>query len=311
MAADARTGRGDGVADLPGVTARARSRRVVVLRVAGRAPRVCRGGEDGAILMTRGAQPDLRGTKSVRRVAAGARRMPRGAGGIRDVQRSALRRVAAHATSVGGEPGLVDAMAIDAAPATRVLGLPIGVTLRAWLRIEGWGAVRAVAARARLIGMGTDRMDAALGPGVTLQALRGRAMILAERVAVLTARRRGSRMERRHHGMAPCAQIGRRPRKAAIAVALRAGDLADVRRVTCAIVHVPICRRHLLGNAIAVGRATGGGDQQDEERPDHGALPAGWHSRHGIAPSGSLLDQPAGCGVPPTPPTLWHPTHSA
>jgi hypothetical protein len=56
-----------------------------------------------------------------------------------------------------------------------------------------------VAVGAPLIGVSADGVHGALGFGVTLQALRGRALVLAERVAVLAARRQRTGVERRHH----------------------------------------------------------------------------------------------------------------
>ena len=82
-----------------------------------------------------------------------------------------------------------------------------------------------------------------------------------------------------------------------------------------AIAHVAVRDRHLLWRAALAAGASGGErakkcDDDDDPLPRrfpraaHGRDPIGWHIRHGIAPSGSLLDQPAGCGLPPTPPTL-------
>ncbi len=246
----------------------------------------------------------------MRRVTAGARRMPRGGRRLADPQPRRLRCMAARAASIGGEAGLVHAVTVEAAAHARVPGLAVGVALGARLRIEGRRAVRAMAARARLIGVGPDRVHGALWPGVTLQALRRRAVVLAERVAVLAARRRRPGMERGCHlGMALHTQLGRRRHETSIAVAFRARELAHVRRMTRALADLAVGRGHLLGQAVIAGSAAGR-DRDEDEPPGHRA-PIGWQSRHGIAPSGSLLDQPGGCGVPPTPPTLWQPTHSA
>lgn len=310
VAAGASPGRSGGMADLLGMTAGARARPVIVRRVAGRALVVCPGREHRAILVTRRARLRLRGGEVVGCVTAGARGMSRGARRRADPDPRRLRCVAARAAAVGGEAGLVHAMTVEAAAHAGVLGLAVGVALGAGFRIEGRRPVRAMTARARLIGVRPDRVRGALWLGVTLQALGGRAMVLSERVAVLTARCGSRGMERRRHrGMALRTQLGRRRREPSIAVAFRARELAHVRRMTRALAHVVVRGGDLLGYAVAARAA--GGDRDEDEPPSHRALPIGWQSRHGSAPSGNLLDQPAGCGVPPTPPTLWQPTHSA
>ena len=275
MAADARPRGRDRVEDLLGVAARARARRVVVRRVTGRALRVRLGGEHGTILVARGAGLDLRGAELVRRVAAGAFRVAQRAGRRADLPRTRLGRVTARAALVGGEPGLVDAMAVEAAALAGVLGLATGVALRARLGLERRRLVGAVAARARLIGVRGDRVDAALRLVVATQARRGRTMILAEAVAVLTARRRQPGVQRRDRvGVAARAQLGRRPREAAITMAVGARDLADVSRVARAGLDITIRDRHLIGDAIVAASAADG-DHHEHEPAGHSALPVG------------------------------------
>ena len=58
------------------------------------------------------------------------------------------------------------------------------------------------------------------------------------------------------------------------------------------------------------GKHVRAGGTEQRARP-HQRAPSVWHIRHGIAPSDTRLDHPGGCGLPPTPPTRWHCTHSA
>src|SRR4051812_34218841 len=83
--------------------------------------------------------------------------------------------------------------------------------------------------------------------------------------------------------------------------------LADVHGVTRALAHLVPLDGHVLRSTRAFAAARD--EENDDEREPHRA-PTGWHIRHGIVDSGWRLDQPAGCGLPPTPPTLWHCTHS-
>jgi hypothetical protein len=173
--------------------------------------------------------------------------------------------MAARAASVGGEAGLVHAMTVETTAHARVLGLAVGVALGAGFGIERRRAMRAMAARARLIGVGADGVHGTLRLGVALQALRGRAVILAEGVAVLTARRQRTGVQRRRHrGMTLRAQVGRRRREAALAMAFRARELADVRRVTRAIAYHAVRGGDLLGRAVAVGCAARNARDHDE-----------------------------------------------
>jgi hypothetical protein len=199
-------------------------RRVVVRRVAGRTLVVRPGGEHGATLVTRRARRSLRGGEVMRCMTAGARRMSRSARCCADPERRRLRRVAACTVPVGGEASLVHAMTVEAAAHARVLGLAVGVALGAGLRIQRRRPVRAMTARARLIRVRPDRVHGALWHGVTLQALRGRAVVLAEGVTVLTAWCRRPGMQRGHHGgMASCTQLDGRRRETSSTVAFRAG----------------------------------------------------------------------------------------
>ena len=84
-------------------------------------------------------------------------------------------------------------------------------------------------------------------------------------------------MERRRRvGVTAHAQIGGRWCEPAIAVAVRARDLADVGRVSRPVVHVAIRDRHLLGNPVRARSARrGGGDGEEHEPAHHSALPTG------------------------------------
>ncbi|MDB4958406.1 MAG: hypothetical protein JWO36_5975 [Myxococcales bacterium] len=97
-------------------------------------------------------------------------------------------------------------------------------------------------------------------------------MIRAECVAVLAGRRTDSRMQRRrHHGMTPRAQIGRRLREAVVTVALGARELADVRGVAGAFAYVAIRDGHLRrGPVVSSTRAPGDRHDHNHDRPHHG-----------------------------------------
>ena len=168
-----------------------------------------------------------------------------------------------------------------------------------------------MAGLAFLVGVQADGGHAALRLIVTSQARGRRARLLAERVAVLARRHRRTAMQRRRHGgMTRLAQPRGRRRKR-IAVAVGARHLAEVRGVPGAVAHLAVRGGHLTRRSRLAARAARcDRDRCDGEPPDHGFDPIEWHIRHGSAVSGSRLDQPAGCGVPPTPPTLWQPTHS-
>jgi hypothetical protein len=117
-------------------------------------------------------------------------------------------------------------------------------------------------------------------------------------------------MQRRHNiRVAELADLGCRFREAALAVTLGALDLTDVDDVPRTRGNIVIRRRHLLGRTM-LARTRAGDEQCEHDDADHGRDPIGWHSRHGIADSGKRLDQPAGCGLPPTPPTAWQLTQS-
>jgi len=160
-----------------------------------------------------------------------------------------------------------------------------------------------VAVTARLIGVGTDRVLAVLRAIVATHARSLGAG--GEAVAVLAARCVDAGMQRRQlAGVAALADVRRRRREAAVAMAGLARDLADVRDVTGARRDLVIRRRNLLRDAVFAGRAAPDREHDHHERAHHGRDPIGWHSRHGIDDSGTRLDQPAGWGLPPTPPTL-------
>lgn len=170
--------------------------------------------------------------------------------------------------------------------------------------------MRAVTVAARLIRVRPDRVRAILRAIVATHARR---LVIAgsarECVAVLARRCVNAGMQRRHLlGMAARAHVGRRRLEARTAVARVARDLADVRDVARARRDVAIRRRHLLRCAI---RAPAASDRERDEDgdADHGRDPIGWHNRQGIELSGTRLDQPGECGLPPTRPTAWQPTH--
>jgi hypothetical protein len=270
--------------------------------------------------------------------------MAAGAGGVLaerfagDLQRAALARVAGRAAAIGGGAGLVHLVTVEAAARAGVVVLLAGVARGARPGLERRRAVRAVAVAARLIAVRTDGSAVALWLGMAGHAARRRAgrrtgRRRAEAMAVLTARcpRRG-RSEHRlgvERGadlrVAAGADLERRRRKAVVAVAIATGDAAraHVGGMAGALANVAPGERHVARRGLALAR-TGAREQargqrehrghaQRAERSSHRALrcePTGWQSRHGSAVSGRRLDQPGGCGLPPTPPTAWHLTHS-
>jgi hypothetical protein len=183
--------------DLFGVAARAGARRIVVRRVAARALRVRLGRQHRTTGVARRARLDLRCLEVVRCVAACARGMAGGPGGVPDAQWRLLPRVAARAALVRGGAGLVDAVAVDATARAGMPRLLRCVAFRARLGIERRRLVRAVAAFTRLIGVQTHGVHGALRLIVTSHAGGGRSAVLAEGVAVLARRRRRSAMQRR------------------------------------------------------------------------------------------------------------------
>ncbi len=104
------------------------------------------------------------------------------------------------------------------------------------------------------------------------------------------------------------AEIGGGNLEARIAMAIAAREILirDVDGVTRARPDRLPDARHLLRRALISGGARAANAERDAEGDDddepHRTAP-GWQSRHGIAPSGNRLDQPAGWGFPPTPPT--------
>jgi hypothetical protein len=257
--------------------------------------------EHRLIAMARHTRLDLGGSEAMGLVTAGAARVAGRERAIVDAQLARLLRVAASAALIGDEIDLVHAVAVETAAGAGVTRVLVGMTGGAWFRIERRRRVRAVAVAARLIGVRADRVVPALRALVTAHA--GRCRAGPEAMAVLTARLVRSLMQGRHHvRVAALAQLCGRLREAALAVALRALDLADVRDVARAGGDVTIRGRDLLRRTM-LARARARDEQRDQDDPDHGRDPIGWHDRHGIAETGKRLDQPAGCGLPPTPPT--------
>jgi hypothetical protein len=166
--------------------------------------------------------------------------------------------------------------------------------------------MRSVAAITRLIGVQTHRVHGALRLVVTSHTGGGLSALFPERVAVLARRRLRSMVERRcDRRVAAFAQRGGWLSELAIAVAVCARDLAQVRCVAPAVANIAVGNGHVIrGTVLAARTATACGDRQKDDPAGHRLDPIGWHIRHGIAVSGSLLDQLVGCGLPPTPPTL-------
>jgi len=307
------TGAGPGGArrmgDHVAMTARAGARAIAVGRVAGRTRRVRCGCDDRLAAMTCGARQRLRRAELVRLVAAGAALVARGQRLAIDVKRAGLIRMAAHAAAIRGELRLVDTVAVEAASRAGVLGLLRGVARRARRRRERRLLVRAMTAAARLVGVRADRVQRALRAIVAAHARgasvgdRGRG---TERVTVPAARRVAARVQRRDHGrVAPCAQRRRRPGEARVAVARRARDLATVCDVARTRTHGEVRGRDLFGRGRRSPPTRAGDDRdRDDGRSDHGRDPMGWHRRHGSDDSGTRLDHPPACGLPPMPPTL-------
>ena len=292
------------------MTTGTRPRRVTMRQMTRDALRVRLGREHGLILVTARAREHLGLAEVVRLMATGALRMTNRQRLVVDMERLFLRRMTAHATHVGAALGLMHIVAIETASQTRVLGLLSGVTLGAWRRVERRRFVRVMAAFAGLIRVRADRMHRALLLPMALHARRRRSRCGAKAMAVLTTRRIGTGMQRRcNSDVALRANFLRRRREACTSMAFRAGDFADVRGVARAVLHHVI-----LGGTLLRRRrrrsATCGHHQCDDRNADHGLLPMAWHKRHGIELSGKRLDHPGGCGLPPTPPTLWQLMHN-
>jgi len=245
----------------------------------------------------------------VRLVAAGAEWVARGQRLAIDVERTGLIRMTAQAAVIRGELRLVDTVAVEAAARAGVPGLLGGVACRARRWRERRRLVGAMTAAARLVGVRADRVLCALRAIVAAHArgtgVRDRRRC-TERVTVPAARCIAARVQRRDHvRVAPCAQRGRWRCEARLAVARCARDLADVRDVTRARAHGEVRGRDLFGRGRR-SAATRTGDDRDRNHRHaaHGRDPIGWHRRHGIEDSGTRLDHPAACGLPPMPPTL-------
>jgi hypothetical protein len=157
---------------------------------------------------------------------------------------------------------------------------------------------------------------------VTAHARRGtHSEISAEAVTILTCRRlrHPERIRlvqgRLHRAVTPLAQVrrGHGEAEVPVAIATRHVRLTDVDRVAGAGPHVlpgrgDVLRWRVLASAVAVAGREHERDREQADAADReGAAPhrapIGWHIRHGIAVSGCRLDQPGGCGLPPTPPT--------
>ena len=276
---DARARRSHRMTDLLVVTARACTRRDIVRRMAARTLRVClRATDHGLVAMARRARLDLGDAEVVRLVAAGALRVALVQRRRRDVQWTLLLRVTRRAALIGDQRALVHAMTVDAPARARVLGLLLGVALRARLRIERRRRVWVMTGRAILIGVGTDGVLAVLRSIVTPHARLGlrRGFAGAEAVTVLAARRAEAGMQRRHHrGMTARAQLGGRSWKSSIAVTVATRDLADVREVTGTGLDVLVRRGNLLRRAVIVATAPGNEHDRDDEQPRHGREPMG------------------------------------
>ena len=89
-------------------------------------------------------------------------------------------------------------------------------------------------------------------------------------------------------------------------IAARDVVVTDVHLMSRGLAHfAPRCR-HVVGTAaLAWVRARGNRSERDDARQcaQRHREPTGWQSLQGIADIGSWLDQPGGCGLPPTPPT--------
>lgn len=131
-----------------------------------------------------------------------------------------------------------------------------------------------VTVAARLIGVGTDRVVAALRAIVTVHARR--LGTTGEGVAVLAAWRVDAGMQRRQlAGVAALADLRRRRRESTVAVARLARDLADVCDVAGARRDLAIRRRHLLGHAIFTRCAAPDREHDQHEHAHHGRDPIG------------------------------------
>jgi hypothetical protein len=238
---------------------------------------VLRCGEHRLISVTRRARFDLDLAEAMRRVAAGAARVAGRQRALFDMQLRGLLRVAAGAALIGGELGLVHAMAVEAAAEPGVLRLLGGVTGNARLGIERWDLMRMVAVTARLGRVCTDDVNAVLRSVVTTHA--GRFIAgggdATERVAILADGCVDARMQRRHRrGVTVRAYVGRRRREVRLAVTRLARDLADVRNVARARRDLAIARGDLLGHTAGV-RSASDDEDREHENAHHGRDPIG------------------------------------
>ena len=251
--------------DVDAMTRHARTRCIGVRLMAIGTPRVRERCEHRLIAMTGRARLSLGDAELMRHVTPGAL-------DVAGRDRRALLPVTGRATRIGRAVGLVHVVAIETAARPGVLGLLIGVALRARLRIEARRAVGVMALAARLIVVRTDGMRGELRLVVTPHAVvRRDRLVRAEAVTVLTRGLMNLRMQRRLHAyMALRAQRCRRWGEAGVTVACGARDLADVNRVSRARAHELIRRRDLVRNGLA---STPTADQEQDQQPSHGREP--------------------------------------
>lgn len=233
---------------------------------------------------------------------------------------TALLGVAAGTALIRGEMGLVHRVTIETTPCSSMVRLAILMAGRTRRWLQRRRTVRAVAVSARLIGVRTDGCDVnTLRLVMAAHATRGTDREVGpEAMAVLARRwlRDADRIDdvqrRRDLAVAAATEIDRWRCEAGLAVTVPAGHVGDLDM--CAmprtVAHGPPDGRHVLGHAHRPRVATRGHDQGNQDNSDHRVVPTGWHIRHGIALNGWRLDQPGGCGLPPTPPTAWQVTHS-
>lgn len=263
-----------GMADGLLMARRTRARRIGVWRVTGRAGRVLGGSEHRLIAVAARARFHLGFAEPMGLMAPGTARVAGRQRAVVDVQLAGTRRVAPRAALIRGVLGLVHAMAIEAAPQTRVSCLLGRMTARARLGIERGRSVSMMAIAAWLIGVRTDRVPAVLRAIVASHARRFRTR--AKAVAVLAARCVTAGMQRRWlAGVAAIADVRGRRRESAVAVAGLACDLADVCDVTGARRDVAIRRRNLLRYAILAGAAAADREHDQYEHAPHGLEPIG------------------------------------
>lgn len=246
--------------------------------------------------------------------------------------RCLLLGVATRARGESGGSGRMPAMAIETTLGPRVLRVNRGafrVAGRAALRNDRGIAVQLVALRAVGRGVHRDGGESPVRLGVARNARRG-FLVRCERVAsqavcfVLGVARVAVR------NLVGVALHARRDARVLEPVALEvvASAARDLRGIdVCGVTEArpklsPRSRNHGGGNVrrspVAKYEKTQGDghDQRDAESrrpcnalPPHGA--AAWQRMHGMSCClFFVLVKPAPCGLPPEPPTRWHPTQS-